>query len=77
MIIKNWFLRNIINSYRRKGKRDFENFKYEEKKNREHERLIKALEDGNENILKELKEINNVQKKKVLKHLLLLLYFCF
>lgn len=64
MIIKNWFLRNIINSYRRKGKRNFEDFKYEEKKNREHERLMKVLEDGNENILKELKEINNVQKRR-------------
>lgn len=64
MIIKNWFLRNIINSYRRKGKRDFEDFKYEKKKNREHKKLMKALEDGNENILKELKEINNVQKRR-------------
>lgn len=64
MIIKNWFLRNIINSYRRKGKRDFEDFIYEEKKNREHKKLMKALEDGNENILKELKEINNVQKRR-------------
>lgn len=64
MIIKNWFLRNIINSYRRKGKRDFEDFIYEEKKNIEDERLMKVLEDGNENILKELKEINNVQKRR-------------
>lgn len=64
MIIKNWFLRNIINSYIRKGKRDFEDFKCEEKKNREHERLMKALEDGNENILKDLKEISDVQKRR-------------